>query len=94
MRALSRLVLAASLAGLATAAPAAEAYRDCIRTPCYQCVMYPCGPLDWVDYIGDRTEGIVDVEYNPPVVCVQEPCDQPPPVVVCVAHETVCTDDL
>lgn len=92
MSRLSRLVLAASLTALAAAAPA-QAYQkpDCVREPCYQCVMYPCGPGDWVEYLSGGAGGLVGVEIQGPVVCVTEPCDQPMPVVVCVAHQLVCT---
>lgn len=33
----------------------------------------------------------VTVEFNPPVNCVTEPCDQPPPVTVCVVPVGYCT---
>ena len=52
---LTRLALAGALAGAALLAPAAQAEaRDCWNEPCYQCVMYPCGPGDWVEFLGDR----------------------------------------
>lgn len=83
MRRLSRLVLAAALVSLAAAVPA-QAYQK----P-YQCVMYPCGPGDWIEYVSGSD--VVTVEFQEPVVCVTEPCDQPMPVVVCVAHDLACT---
>jgi hypothetical protein len=95
MRRLSRLVLAATFAGLAAAVPAQAAEQtaapDCVKEPCYQCFMYPCGLDQWLEYLGAGGGGLVTVQYNPPVVCVTEPCDQPMPVVVCVARDAVCT---
>lgn len=52
---LTRLVLAGALAGAALfGTPAQAEAPDCWHEPCYQCVMYPCGPGDWVEYLGDR----------------------------------------
>ena len=56
MRTISRLVLAGALAGTALLAPSAQAEApDCYSKPCYQCVIYPCGPGQWVEFLlGDR----------------------------------------
>ena len=38
---------------------------------------------------------IVTVTFNPMVVCVTEPCEQPPPVTICVhvpRESPTCTD--
>lgn len=55
MSRLSRLVALGLVAGVATlAVPQAQASPpDCIREPCYQCVMYPCYPGDWVHFLRD-----------------------------------------
>ncbi|HVF03437.1 MAG TPA: hypothetical protein VNA20_01225 [Frankiaceae bacterium] len=37
------------------------------------------------------SDHVVTVEFQGPVVCVTEPCDQPMPVVVCVVPAAVCT---
>ncbi|HEX8002452.1 MAG TPA: hypothetical protein VF519_07125 [Mycobacteriales bacterium] len=51
----ARIVLAAVLAGGALLAPAAQAQQDeCVYSRCYQCVMYPCGPGDWVEFATHR----------------------------------------
>jgi hypothetical protein len=53
VRTLSRLVLAASLAGTALLAPAPAnaAVENCWDEPCYECFMYPCGGKQWVEFI-------------------------------------------
>lgn len=40
---------------------------------------------------GPDPDDYVTVEHNPPVNCVTEPCDQPPPVTVCVVPVGYCT---
>ena len=40
---------------------------------------------------GFDPDDYVTVEFNPMVVCVTEPCDQPPPVTVCVVPLQYCT---
>ncbi len=95
MSRLSRLVLTGALAGAAAFVAPAQAAEQvpCVSSPCYQCVMYPCGPGDWVEFVGDRVAGggVVTVEYQPMVVCVTYPCHQPTPVVVCVPAAALCT---
>lgn len=55
MSRMSRLAALGLVAGLATlAVPQAQATGpDCIRQPCYVCVMYPCGPGDYVPFLRD-----------------------------------------
>ena len=94
-----RVIAAAALAFAAFGGtPAATAGpADCVVKPqsCYVCVMYPCYPQDWPPYLQERARELLDdevtVEVNPPVVCVQEPCDQEPLVVVCVVRLNTCT---
>ena len=93
MSRLSRMILVGAVAGTAAvAAPSAQAYQqpyDCVTSPCYQCVIYPCGPGDWVEFVASK--GGVTVEFQPMVVCVTYPCRQPTPVVVCVTDLGICT---
>ncbi len=52
---LTRLVLAGALAGASLlAGPASADAADCVEEPCYECVMYPCHPGDWVEFLGSR----------------------------------------
>lgn len=92
MTRLTRLVLAGAVAGVAAIGVPAQAYElpgDCAPPECsYDCVTYPCYPSDWIDVLG---RGLVTVEQQDPVVCVQFPCWQPMPVVVCVVPAAVCT---
>lgn len=61
MTRLARLVLAGALAGAAVlGAPPAQAQHDCSKEPCYECVMYPCYPGDWVQFLSNGT-----VTYDP-----------------------------
>lgn len=57
---MNRLVAAAALlAGVASfALPATSQASECLSKACYQCVMYPCGPSDWVPYIEHRAQVI------------------------------------
>ena len=76
MRTLSRLVLAAAVAGGAlAAAPAAQANHECVTEPCYDCVRYPCYPSDWIEVLsqGTVTLGHDYVCVNPAAVCVKTP---------------------
>lgn len=66
MKTLSRLVLAAAFAGLATVAAPAQAQHECDVNPCYECVTYPCYPSDWVEYLSG---GAVDVHDH--IVCIR-----------------------
>lgn len=56
MSRLSRLVAAGVVAGIATLAipTQAQAAPECVKEPCYQCVMYPCYPGDWAEFLRDR----------------------------------------
>lgn len=56
----TRLTAAALLAGLASlAVPAtSHASSQCISKTCYECVMYPCGPGDWVPFVEHRAQVI------------------------------------
>jgi hypothetical protein len=55
MSRLSRLVAAGAVAGVAALVVPAQAQApDCVTQRCYQCVMYPCGPGDWVPFLRDR----------------------------------------
>ena len=52
---LTRLLLAGALAGTALLGTSAQAEApDCWNEPCYQCFMYPCGPKQWAEFLGDR----------------------------------------
>lgn len=87
MSRLSRIVLTGALAGAAALAVPAQGAEQ------YECVMAPCGPGEWVEFLGGKVSGgnVVTVEHQPMVVCVTEPCHQPMPVVVCVVPAGVCT---
>lgn len=65
MKTLSRLVLAVAVAGLTTVAAPAQAHHDCDGHPCYECVMYPCYPGDWVEYLSGGA-----VEVGDHIVCI------------------------
>ena len=72
MSRLARLVLAGTVAGVAVlGAPTAQASHepDCVTEPCYECVMYPCYPGDWVEFLASRT-GVVTVDWHDKTVCV------------------------
>lgn len=58
MRTLTRIALAAALAGSAFAAAPAQSAVCSPYDPCYQCVMYPCGPGDWVEFLGDKVRNL------------------------------------
>ena len=58
MRIATRLVLAAALAGSAMTAVPAQSAACSAYDPCYQCVMYPCGPADWVEFLGDKVKDL------------------------------------
>lgn len=89
MRKLSRGLVAATMAlGLASLATPAQADHHWG----YDCVRYPCYPEDYVEYVANLiVEDLVSIDYNPPVVCVTEPCDQPPPYTVCINPLELCT---
>lgn len=60
MSRLSRLAAVGLVAGVAAlTVPAQAAGPDCVRQPCYVCVMYPCGPGDWVPFLRDRVNDTV-----------------------------------
>lgn len=77
MRLLSRLVLGAALVGVTTLGAPAQASHECYpEEPCYECVMYPCYPSDWVEFLSQGT-----VSYEHEYVCVNNIRPQ-----VCVPH--------
>jgi hypothetical protein len=41
---------------------------------------------------GPDPDNYVTVTFNGPIVCVTEPCDQPPLVTVCVVPTGTCVD--
>lgn len=71
---LSRLLVAAALAGAAFTATPASA--DCETNPeeCYDCVMAPCYPSDWppflLDKVNEAIAGEGHVGTDPASVCL------------------------
>ncbi len=60
MSRLSRLVLAGACVGAGLfAAPAQAEAPECVKQPCYVCVMYPCYPSDWPPFLIDRVSTTV-----------------------------------
>lgn len=92
MRIPFRTVLAAvAVAGLATAAPSL-AGPDLPPIPPYECVRFPCWPVDQVQpLVNDLGQGEVVVQDRGAYNCVTEPCPEPPPWQVCVTRIAFCT---
>jgi len=86
-----RVLLATAMAaGLALTASPAFA-NDPIDWP-WVCVQYPCYPTDYPPFLLGQLGDEVTVDVNGPVVCVTEPCDQPPLLEVCVERLGECTE--
>lgn len=83
MRILFTAAVAACLSAVASPALAGDPIWG------YECVTYPCYPTD---YLVEDVRDEVTVDVNGPVVCVTDPCEQPPLLTVCVARLDTCQD--